>query len=210
MYSTNTIRLNTYLDLDFYRLSKLEELREGEDLKFIISGNFCVSLEQTQSSGKDVKSLSLGVRITKSQWVEEILGKVGFKDVSLLEIPKLPKGEYEEVINWVDSAWRQYMMGEYDKVLVDCRKALEGMTAIVRKRGFEKIIEREGKRETIPDWEKLFDHKDMGDIFGTIFPKLYFLTTLATHYGKSINREDADLALMMTHSIVNYIIKRTS
>ena len=96
-------------------------------------------------------------------------------------------------------------MGEYDKVLTDCRKVIEEIGTIVRKRGFE-IIDEENKKR--PDWKKFFGGDEVGEIFGTINQKIYGFTWPGAHTGKSINREDADYALMITHAIANMVIKK--
>ena len=196
--------LQTFLDLDFYRLSQIEKLREGKNILFQVSGILYTTI--TQRKGKILSNINFNFEIPKSKWVENILSKVGFKDVSLLEIPKLPRNGYERVIKWVDSAWKQYMMGEYDKVLSDCRKALEGLTQIVKKKGFIKIAENKKK---IPDWIKFFNNENLGDIFGSICQKMFGFMAVGAHFGKGINREDAELALMVTHSMTNFVIKKT-
>ena len=209
LYGTSNVRLRTFLDLDFYRLAQIEKLREGKDLSLYINGKCFAVMDQPQKTEKNQQNFQLNIRIHKSQWVEDILDKVGFKDVSLLEIPRLTQDENNTIAKCIDSAWKQYMMGEYDKVLGDCRKALEGISGVVKKQGFEKTIEQEGKKpRQVPDWEKYFDHKDMGDIFGTMFQKMSGFLAPGAHYGKSINKEDADLALMVTHSMVNFIMKK--
>lgn len=199
--------VETFLDLDFYRLNQIEKLREGKNLAFQVSGKFFLEMEGAK--GKTMHTFWFEIRIPKSQWVEDILSKTGFKNVSLLEIPRLPTEEYRDVVKWVDNAWKQYMMGEYDKVLGDCRKALEGLTKIVKDKGFEKTIVEDDKKRKLPDWRKFFSNEDLGDIFGTVTQKMFGFMTVGAHFGKGINREDADLALMIIHSMTNFVIKKT-
>ena len=206
LYPSNTSILETYLDLDFYRLSQIERLREGKDVQLQVIGTFYV--ETGQTGNKQQNQFYFDLRIPKSDWVEKILSEVGFKNVSLLEIPKFHSEEFKGVIKWVDSAWKLYMMGEYDKVLGDCRKALEGLSTLIKNKGFEKtVVEKEEKRN-IPDWDKYLDNKDLGDIIGSIYQKMIGFTVHGAHFGKGINREDADLALMITHSLINFAIKK--
>lgn len=206
MWPSNTTILETYLDLDFYRLHQIEKLRESKDVQLQVVGSFNIEMEQARD--RQMCSFSFEFRIPKSDWVEKILSGVGFKDVSLLEIPKFPSEEYKDVIKWLDSAWKQYMMGEYDKVLGDCRKALEGLATTIKDKGFERATE-EGTKRRVPDWDKYLDSKDLGDIISSIYQKIIGLTTPGAHFGKGINREDADLALMVTHSLINFAIKKT-
>lgn len=207
LFPSNTNVFETYLDLDFYRLSQIEKLREGKDVIFQILGWF--NSETVQGGEKQWTQFWMDVRIPKSDWVEKILSEVGFKNVSLLEIPRVSSEEFKDVTKWVDSAWKQYMMGEYDKVLGDCRKALEGLGSVVKGKGFETIVTENGKRRRLPNWDKyLGDNKELGDIFSGFIQKTTGFITPGSHFGKGINREDADLALMTTHSLVNFIIKK--
>lgn len=205
---SNSCMLETFLELDFHKLNQIEKLREGKNLVFEVIGKFFTENEKIREKNMQYFRLEK-IKIPKSQWVEEILSKVGFKDVSLLEIPKLPSDEYKEVVKWVDNAWKQYMMGEYDKVLGDCRNALEGLTERVKDRGFRKTTVEDDEKRIVPDWDKFFGNEDLGDIFGSICKKMFGFTTAGRHFGKGINREDADLALMAIHSMVNFIIKKT-
>ena len=123
-----------------------------------------------------------------------------------MEIPVIETKEFETVSKYLDSAWKAKFMGQYDKVLTDCRKIIEELGTAVRKKGYETIDEKEDK---IPDWRKFFNvESEIGDIFGTINQKIYGFTWRGAHTGKSINLEDADYALMITHAIANMVIKK--
>lgn len=197
--------LYAFLDLDSYRLSEIEKLRQGGELSFILNGRFSYT-QPAQISTREVETFQLAIKIPRSQWVDNILAKTGFKNVSLLEIPTLPNGEHKEIVKWIESASRQNMMGEYDKVLGDCRKTLEGLTSMVKNRGF-KTKDSEGHE--ISDWEKYFGNEELGDIFGGLCQKMFGFTIPGAHYGKGINREDADLALMVTHAMTNFVLKKS-
>ena len=130
-----------------------------------------------------------------------------FKNVSLLELPIIDSKDFKKVAEYIDTAWKDKMMGEYDKVLIDCRKVIEEISAIVKNMGYETKSE-EGRN--IPDWTKfLGGDSKIGDVFGTINRKIVGFTSPGAHAGKSINREDADYALMITHAIANMVIKKT-
>jgi len=153
-------------------------------------------------------NFSLGFKIPKSDWVETLLPVLGLKTVSLIEIPKLSDPEFQEIISHVDDAWKQYSMGEYHRVLTDCRKALESLASVVKDKGYKKSKEQEGKKRTFPDWGKLLGNEDLGDTVGIINKKARAFIVPAAHAGRTINREDADFALMITHAIVNLITRK--
>jgi hypothetical protein len=144
---------------------------------------------------------NLNIEIPKSTWVEKILPNLGFKDVSLIELPKVSQ-EWQNIIEHLNEAWRQHSMGKYDSVLTECRKTLETLSDEVKKRGFIK------KENPLPDWERLFGSKDLDDILGTINKKLYGFLAPGAHTGKAINKEDADFALLVTQGIVAIVTEK--
>jgi len=206
--NTNTHE-SGFIIMDHYILKKIEEMRAGGDLQYNIKGAF-LGISHTsqgipifkQSNIEEVRD-----RISKSDWVEKYLPVFKFKNVSLLEVPIIDSKDFKKVAEYIDTAWKDKMMGEYDKVLINCRKVIEEIGIIVRKRGY-KTKNIEGKE--IPDWKKFFSGvNETGEIFGTINQKIYGFTSPGAHTGKSINREDADYALMITHAIANMVIKKS-
>jgi hypothetical protein len=85
---------------------------------------------------------------------------------------------------------------------------LEALGAKVRTKGFEKTIEQKGKERKLPDWGKLLGNNDLGDIIGTMIQKTIGFIVPGSHAGKTINKEDADFALMITHAIINLAIRK--
>ena len=196
-----------YIDLDHYRLAQIEKVREGGDLQARIDIFFVTEIQQ-QPPVKHSETISFNVRIAKSDWVEKILPQLKYKEVSLIELPKIEKPEFSDIIARINEAWRLYSMGDYDKVLTECRKAMEGLTTIIKSKGLQKEIEEGGERRKVPDWEKALGHKEMGNIIESIVQKFFGFLAPGSHYGKSINKEDAELAIMSTHALINFIAKK--
>ena len=195
--------LRARLVLDPYGLQRIEKLRENGDVNFNIYAY--VTVEETEIFQKGTTSFSCECKISKSDWVEVFLSKFDYKHVSLIEIPVIDDKSFQNVVNNLDLAWKQKCMGQYDSVLVYCRKVIEELGTVVMKMGFK--IERE-KEGPLPNWEKFFNDEDTGDIIGTINKKIVAFTNPGAHPGSSINLEDADYALMITHAITNLIIKK--
>lgn len=195
------------LDLNHYELREMEKLRESKDIQFAVNMSVTGGLE-IQPQARDSCNFQIKFRIPKSDWVENYLPSLGIKTVSLIEIPQLMDAEFAEAIGHVDDAWKQYSMGEYHRVLTDCRKALESLSAKIKSKGFEKEVSDEGEKKKVPDWGKFLDSDEFGDIVGTINKKIFGFASLGSHAGKSINKEDADFALMTTHAMVNFIIRK--
>jgi hypothetical protein len=205
----SSIDSNFFIDLDYYRLNQIEKVREGGDLRALIVISFISEWEQWKEPlSKNYNTVYLDFRIPKSDWVEAILPQLKYKEVSLIEIPKIEKPEYSDIIAKLNEAWKVYWMGEYDKVLIECRKAIEALSYIVKNKGFEREIDENGKKRVVPDWGSALGHKDTGNIIETFVQKLYGFLSPGSHYGKSINKEDAELAIMTTHALVNYVTKK--
>ncbi|TET87472.1 MAG: hypothetical protein E3J46_06295 [Desulfobacteraceae bacterium] len=115
--------------------------------------------------------------------------------------------EYESVIQHLNSAWKQKHMGQYDKVLTDCRLAIEELRNIVKSQGH---INEELKRKDKLDWKAFFNSDNVGDIFSNIDQQIFRFSSAGAHPGKAINLEDADYALLITHAIVNMALKKMS
>jgi len=201
--------VNALVKVDHYILKKIEELREGDVLNYKIEGNFLTIWYREQGIPvfDQSQKQSIQRKIAKSEWVETFLQRFEFKNVSLLEIPIIETKEFENVSKYLDSAWKAKFMGQYDKTLTDCRKTIEEVSTIIKKLGYETLNEN-GKK--VPDWEKFFGSgEEIGEIFGIINQKVYGFTWPGAHTGKSINLEDADYALMITHAMANMVIKKS-
>ena len=60
----------------------------------------------------------------------------------------------------------------------------------------------------MPNWEKVLGNKEIGNIMEGFVQKLFGFLAPGSHYGKSINKEDAELAIMSTHALVNFVAKK--
>lgn len=200
---------SAYLTLDPYGLLQIEKHRGNQALKLMMSLQFNImKLDQTLVRYDTTNWGQLRFEIAKSDWVEKFLPAFKFKEVSLIEIPKLDATDYSNAINYMDNAWRSFYRGQYDVVLVNCRKTIEELAEIIKKAGYEKTITQEsGDKMTVPDWRKFLNQDDMGKNVEEITENIRKFCNPAAHRGKSINKEDADYALMITHATANIIIK---
>ena len=99
-------------------------------------------------------------------------------------------------------------MGEYHRVLTDCRKAIESLSDNIKSKGFQKEVTEEDKKKSVPDWNKFLNNEELGDAVATINKKISRLTSTGAHPGRTICREDADFALMTTHAMVNLVVRK--
>jgi len=212
--STDEVHIQLNLDLNHYELEQIEKLRNGGDV------NFKLELQGVAVSKSSVETLfgeipshpQLEYRVPKSDWTERILRELRYKKVWLLEVPELESPEeLKKAVSHLNDAWKQFSMGEYKNTLVECRKALEVISTVIRESGFERTEQGEnGSERPVPDWKKFFDDKDIGKHFEKIFKGTWRFITPGAHTGKSIDRRGANLALMTTHAIVYYAIRRFS
>lgn len=201
LHPGTTGRLILRLELDHYKLRQIEKLREGKNLVLRLDGKFLVE-KLGQPNRRAVGHLNdFQMKVPKSDWVEQNLPYMGFKDISLIELPKLTQ-EWEDITEHLNEAWRQHSMGKYDNVLTECRKALEALSGAVKKNGF--TVED----EKMPDWNGLLGNKKLGSLLRTINQKMHGFLALGAHTGKAINREDSDFALLVTNGIVILVTEK--
>jgi hypothetical protein len=91
--------LNFEVRVDHYTLSEIERIREGGNLHLKINVKFLwyatdkLSIEQSNFTAPMI--------IPKSTWVEEVLPSIGYKDVILVEMPKLKYEKLDGAIVWL-------------------------------------------------------------------------------------------------------------
>ena len=67
---------------------------------------------------------------------------------------------------------------------------------------------REENGKKLPDWDKLLGDKDSGSMLETMFQKMRGFVAPGSHAGRSSNRDEAEFALMVTHTIVNLGLRK--
>lgn len=189
------------LDLDYYIISQIERFREGKDLQLQLVIKLFVQAKAPQAFSTPLQ-MNIPARIPKSDWVETYLPQLRFRDAMLVELPKIEGADYKEAIDHLNSAWKQRGFGEYDKVLEECRKALEAMKEALKKKGVVK--------ESEVDWKQILQSGTAGEYVSEIHRSAVGFDSRGAHIGKSINREDADFALLTTYALLELLSKRTA
>jgi len=76
-----------------------------------------------------------------------------YKEVQLIEIPKIQSDMHVRLIEYLDKAWRYNYMGQYDIALLNCRKIIEELDRILKDKGFSKKKSIDDERDiTVTDW----------------------------------------------------------
>ncbi|MFZ0514438.1 MAG: hypothetical protein WAM14_22730 [Candidatus Nitrosopolaris sp.] len=201
---SNTSDLIFDLAFDNYTLSQIEKIRRGGKLSLYIRLSF-----QAFPVG-DPKEMeqychTIETEIAKSTWVEDILPRLDYKNVALVEIPKLEYEKLNEAINALNFAWKSYSMGDTSDVLVECRKTLEAVGNQVKKAGFRKMDD-EGKPR--PDWKRFFDSDSKGGAVKSIVQAIFSIVVSGAHVGDPLEMYHAYFALLQAFSVTQIVISR--
>lgn len=193
------------LTVDNYTLSQIEKIRRGNNLSMELYLQFQAFVEGNPATIQPYKIPLKGITIPKSTWVEDILPRLDYKNVALIEIPKLEYEKLNEAINALNFAWKSYSMGDTSDVLVECRKTLEAVGNQVKKEGFIKMDD-EGKPR--PDWKRFFDSDSKGGAVKSIVQAIFSIVVSGAHVGDPSEMYHAYFALLQAFSVTQIVISR--
>ena len=192
-----------YFMTDYFGLAQIEELRENGDLNLRCDIGFMYKIEQPLPV-ESTEKVQIDYKIPKSDWVEKLLKEFRYKQVFLLEIPRLSNGEYVKVIEYLEMSWKNLAMGEYSDVLGKCQKALEEIKDIAKIRGFvndDKEI----------DFSRLLESEPAGKCLSEIFRNIWgFLQPGGRHIGRNVGKEDAEFVMLTVYGIINLVVRKFS
>jgi hypothetical protein len=196
-----------YVDLDPYKLKKIEQIRDGENL--IIRLNLYLTIHDIENSNFiNSSNLFLKKRISKSDWIEKFLYTFNFKRTFIAELPVIAKKDFGKIMDALDKAWHYYYSGDPKEAVSCCRQALEGLTTLLRDYGYEtEAIDDRGRTKRVPDWNRLLGNKKLAKIIKSLVISHREFTSPGAHFGKMVSKEDAELALLLTFGLINYFEK---
>jgi hypothetical protein len=158
--------------------------------------------------------VTIEAEIAKSTWVEEILPKLSYNNVAMIEFPKLEYQSLEEPIDRINAAWKSYSSGDIEEVLTNCRKALESLGRKVKEAGYlrsEQKHDKDGKEITVtyPDWKKFFDSESKSQIIGGISRKMFDFLAPGAHAAETIlEMNHGYFAILQIFSLTHFVISR--
>jgi len=200
------------LTLDHYTLYEIEKIRGNGDLNLLAKLTF-----QGYPVGQPSKMESYpidpcDIPIAKSKWVEKILPDLNYKNVALVEMPRLEYPRLNKAIDMLNTAWRSYSIGDIDDVLVKTRGVLTELGNQVKGAGFEneEAWDKQGKQymEKRPDWKRFLDSDSKGDIIKNITKKMFGFVSPGAHPGSILEMNHAYFALLQTFSLTHLVISR--
>ncbi len=216
IFGTESVVEQIAFDIDPWKLEKFEEFREGRDLLLRINlrcnrvrSGGSIDPERTIILWRNGREI---IKIPRSEWVDEILPRLGLKRIRLIEVPVLESvpTEFKDVPNYIEEAWKDYLRGDFDDAIANCRRCLMGIIDGVRKLNCEKYEEDEktGEKRPVPDWKKFFGgHETLAENFEKIFRGCFGFTQPGSHIGRATTRCEAECAIGTTYAIANFVIK---
>ncbi len=198
--------LTFYLTLDNFTLSQIEKIRKGGDLQLDISLKF-QAFTSNDFTSLQPHQYTIPVIIAKSQWVD-ILSSLNYKNIAMIELPKLEYKGLSKAIDMLNDAWKSYSTGDMDDVLVKCRKALQIVGNHVKKSGFEKQEEIEGEKRIYPDWKKFFESDSKNEVVKNISQKMMKFLSPGAHPGSISESNHGYFALLQIFSLTHLVISR--
>jgi hypothetical protein len=217
------------LDLTYEKLEKIEKIRAGGKLRFEITPSILLTTRLRQpikiepvggpqeyipivqyndgsslylikyiSLVVDARSGSSLIEIGVDEWLE-ILSKLGFKYVRIIEIPMIKQVSNKHLENSLDHLDRamKLMFENIEESLNACRKALEELREYLKDLGLVIKVEEEKGKEKI-DFKKIYGGDQYGEAMEKIFIGLWNLTSIGSHTGRSKITKRADIEFIIT------------
>ena len=178
-----------------HTIFELERLRDNKNLDLELRIQFLKFGEPRQ-----IYNYSCQINIPKSLWVEDILPRLGLDNAILISLPNISNNKINEHLQ---RAIKQFYTGDYPDVLADCQKALEELKTFCKTAD---IIEKDNNI----NFSKLSSSENVQKALDEITRKLFlFFQSGGRHIGRDINKEDAELALLSTYGLVNWVLLNT-
>lgn len=191
-------------------IEKIERSRNANaqfEIKMMMSSNMYSTLQTPKEkinvlSSTDVSHANISFEIEQSYWVKNVLPKLGYKAVKLIELPGnslvIPDA-YEKSLLAIEHAHEYFIKGDYDKSVAHCRTAIEGI-----KKAFDKMkkkIESEGEK----NWLKRITDSTEEWLAKVTIPTHHLTSTPHHSFKKDhFSRQDAEAILLVTTGIVSF------
>jgi len=137
----------------------------------------------------DPKTKSTTIRVTTDEWLD-FLSEVNYKRCRVIEVPAIDENEKtKQILEELDRAWR-LMAENYPESLNACRKALEEIKEYMKSSGYESNGEI--------DFRKIYGGEKYGEAMDGLFRKIWLLTDIGSHTGRSKMTTRADMEFIIT------------
>lgn len=119
------------LDLDALQVEKIEELRNGGDLRFRLSVSAVVQPVTTGGEALTAFDGDVSLQVNQRTWLDT-LKSAQYGTFLLFEIPipaEARDSELSQAVSNLGRAREHYLMGRYDEAVAGCRRTLESLAA---------------------------------------------------------------------------------
>ena len=209
-----------------YLMSKLEELRGGNDLwfKIIQPTGWCVPRGDVGNAFETLSIQSRGseeCKYPRSEWIEHIntteFNKIELIELPKIEFPKLPLTEH--IVKFTNNARRAFSEGRYGDVLKESRNTLDALDAGLEEwvnSKSELKIENDVKQNDKNDKRKnhlslLLNDDEKANRLSKIIGSIHYYLSLNPHEaeykGMVFTEYDAKFVLHAVTGFVNNILK---
>ena len=207
-----SIDIYALAELSPIALSRLEMLREGEDLLFVIRLNLWVGPKTTvlpvSHAGRPY------IRVAKSDWAERILKKAGYMEVTVVELPEpIDIPELRNALDYLKNAWKSYRIGEYYDAVTNVRRTLDALVRGLQNYDAGLIEERTENNRTIRE-PRFSAFAITGEREKDAIAKVYralrsALGGLSAHEGAiNVDKQLAEFAVVTGQALLRYFTAR--
>lgn len=203
LYATSQT-IEFHLTLDYFGLSQIEKIRNNEDLRLRLLLSFTVVYGD---NNKQSVNLNIDDTVPKSVWLD-ILSRLEYKKVFLLEIPKLNKNTDTKTIEQhLTMASNRLASGDYHGAISSCYQALEALREILRSRGLLHTVKESGNTYDEPDFSRFTTDISIRSALKRSWSGLWkFPQSGARHIGTDRGKDEAYFQMLATYGLINLIL----
>jgi hypothetical protein len=149
------------------------------------------------------ETITINFKIARSQWVETILPKLGFRNLKLIEIPLSHdnlKEPYADIILEFNKAEKYFNSHDYNKCVAHCRHTLDALTRNLRS------FKNDSKSETGFKWLQTVG-KETLTWLDELNKSTSAITSKTHHSGQKIDfsRQEAESIYLIVLGLLNYV-----
>lgn len=193
------------LNLDYFGLSQIEKIRNNVDLHLRMT----VSYMSYEQGARQLATSGFDYIVPRSYWVENILSNLKYKEVFLLEIPRI-NGDVNtsNVITQLTNASNKLSTGDYHGAISSCYQALEATKAFLRDRHLTRTTTENGNTYEEPDFNQFTDYGSIRTALKKSWSGLWnFPQSGARHIGAERGKEEAYFQMLATYGMINLILR---
>lgn len=209
------------IPLDVYQLRQIEEQRVGDvslnfDFTFEFAKHYPVARKQPYAAIEKFETnfFSMMVNISRSDWVDKVLPRLGYGKIALVEVPTPEKAIGETISGAVEEfqqAQQHVLHGDYNKALNHCRNALERLSNARKYEGGKVNPSFADKIDYLLTVLPGVPTGVRGENLARMLKDLWGFTSMPEHPSPPyFTRDDAEMTMLSTIAVLSYMGKLLS